>query len=91
MNKKLTPMKAIKAKCTDCIVDPLDKGTHIQQIENCPDSSCALHEHRPLTARTRANIKQERINNMNPMERCAYEAKSEKARKNMESIRGRMQ
>ena len=90
MNKKLTPMKAIKAKCTDCIVDPLDKGTHIQQIENCPDSSCALHEHRPLTAKIKAIIKQTRINAMPEVERQAYELKAEKARKNMENIRGRI-
>ena len=78
---KLTPMKAIKAKCIDCIVDPIDKGTHIQQIENCTDTTCALHEHRPLTHRTKTFIKEKRIEAMSDIERQAYYNKAEIVRK----------
>ena len=87
MKKKLSPIKAIKAYCTGCIVDPLDKGTSIQQIENCIDTMCPLHEYRPLTLKTRAERKQKRINSMNPAERNAYEEKAELSRKRLHNMR----
>jgi len=81
MKKKLTPMQAIKAKCIDCIVDNLSPGTHIAQIENCTDTSCALHEYRPLTSATKAINRKKRIEAMSEDERQVYLIKAEKARK----------
>jgi len=43
---------AIREKCKDCIYDPLDKGTYLQQIEACTSESCALWSVRPLTIAT---------------------------------------
>lgn len=83
----MTPMKAIKLKCIDCIVCPLDKGTHIQQIENCPDASCALHAYRPLTAKTKLVLKEKRIEAMSEDERQVYLIRAEKSRKRLQETR----
>lgn len=40
--------KAIKAKCIDCIYDPLDAGTNLAQIERCTMQDCALYPYRPI-------------------------------------------
>ena len=75
-----SPMKAIAAKCKDCIYDPLDAGRWTQQVEGCTSTDCALHEHRPVTSATKELRKQEKIANMTPEELVKYEAKREKAR-----------
>jgi hypothetical protein len=77
---KLSPMKAIAAKCRDCNYDPLDTGTWTQQIESCTSTDCALWEHRPVTGATKAERKAERIAAMSPEELAAYQAKVEAAR-----------
>ncbi len=43
--------KAIKAKCRDCIYDPLVVGTAAQQIACCLSSDCPLHLVRPITTK----------------------------------------
>jgi hypothetical protein len=48
-----TPKRAIKAKCKDCIYDPLAGGTWLQQIEGCVVMACPLWPIRPLTEATR--------------------------------------
>lgn len=37
---KLTPMKAIRAKCLDCC------NGQIKEIRECPVKKCALHRYR---------------------------------------------
>ncbi len=75
-----SPMKAIAAKCKDCIYDPLDNGRWTQQVEGCTSTDCALHEHRPVTAATKELRRQEKVANMSPEELEKYEAKREAAR-----------
>ena len=49
-NKAKSGYKAkIVAKCIDCIVDPLARGTWRQQVENCASPDCPLYEVRPRT------------------------------------------
>lgn len=40
--------QAIKAKCIDCIYDPLDIGTNLAQVEKCTCVDCALYPYRPI-------------------------------------------
>lgn len=40
MPKKLTPLKAIRAKCLDCM------NGQIKLVEECWDKNCPLYEHR---------------------------------------------
>ena len=39
--------EAIRAKCADCIFDPLSGGTALEQIRNCGLRTCPLWPHRP--------------------------------------------
>ena len=82
-------MKAIKSHCKSCICDDLSPGTATQQIEDCPDTVCALWDYRPLTTKTQALNKEKRIKSMSPIERQAYELKAEKARLNMQKMRSK--
>lgn len=77
---KLTRQQAIKAKCEDCIYDPMTGGTNLAQIEDCPSDDCALWEYRPLTSATRAVQKQKQIELMSEGERMAYEKKADRMR-----------
>ena len=38
---------AIKAKCADCIYDPLAGGSCLAQITACTDMACPIWPHRP--------------------------------------------
>ena len=74
---KLTRKQAMDKYCFDCGWDSNDKGTKHQQIESCQDVSCALHEYRPITQKTKDSIKAERIANFTPKELDAYKRKGE--------------
>ena len=76
----MTKQEAIRAKCIDCIYDPLAGGTHVAQIEACTMAECPLFEHRPVTSATRALRQREKIEAMNPDQRIAYECKVERLR-----------
>lgn len=39
---------AVKAKCKECIYDPIAPGTWLQQVAECSSSNCPLHSVRPL-------------------------------------------
>jgi len=78
--KKLTPLKAIHAKCYDCGYDPSDKGSKQAQTEACTDTACALHEYRPLSGKTKKAIRAEKIRNFTPEEREAYKRKAQAAK-----------
>ena len=49
MNNRPSLRSAINAKCHDCTVDPLDRGTAAQQIACCTSTDCPLHPVRPVT------------------------------------------
>ncbi len=40
--------KAINAKCKDCIHDPLDNGTWLEQVYLCTSEDCGLYGYRPI-------------------------------------------
>jgi hypothetical protein len=40
MEKRLTPIKAIRAKCLDCSCDSFS------EVKLCPDKECALYPYR---------------------------------------------
>jgi len=44
---KLTRKAAIRAKCTECIYDPVAGGSELAQITARDSTDCALHEWRP--------------------------------------------
>ena len=83
LNKKNTQTKAIRLKCSNCIVDPLDKGTELDQITNCKDRKCALWEWRPLNTGTKLLMKEEKISLMNPEELAKYKEKANIARERL--------
>lgn len=39
--------KAINLKCKDCIYDPTEPGSWVQQVEGCEIRSCSLWPVRP--------------------------------------------
>ena len=45
--------KAVRAKCIDCIFNPMVSGTKLQQTEACSCKNCPLWSYRPLTHATR--------------------------------------
>ena len=47
--RRISPRDAIKAKCKDCIHDPLAGGTWIQQVEACTFQECSLYPFRPVS------------------------------------------
>ena len=70
---KLTLKQAIRAKCSDCIYDSEARGLggELQQITGCTSGdSCALWEHRPVTASYKAARKQEEFDLLSPDEQA---------------------
>lgn len=45
-----SPLRAIKAKCLECIYDPAGKGTALEQVTACTSYSCPLYSFRPKSA-----------------------------------------
>ncbi len=74
-----SPLKAIKAKCKDCIYNPLAGGTWLMQIENCPATDCPLWNFRPLTKVTKDLIKENERRN-DPEKQKLYEKRSKLAK-----------
>lgn len=77
MKQHISPQKAIRAKCTECIYDPVGGGgTDLQQIEACTATNCPLYEWRPLTGRTKERLKNERIAMMSDEELEEFKRRS---------------
>jgi hypothetical protein len=47
--KRLTRQQAISAHCKDCIYDPYEPGTWVQQVTRCPSHDCRIWPYRPRT------------------------------------------
>ena len=45
---KVSPRQAIRAKCKDCIYDPLAGGTWLEQVAQCSIKDCPLWDFRPM-------------------------------------------
>ena len=77
-----SPIKAIAAKCKDCVYDELDAGAGgvNAQIEACGDMTCSLYMYRPLTVATKQVKKEERIAKMSVVELASYQKKADATR-----------
>lgn len=54
-NKRPSKVKAINAKCRECIYDPVSgTGNWRQQVEACTSTSCPLYVVRPLSSGEKA-------------------------------------
>ena len=87
VSKKLSPARAIDEHCFDCGWDSGAEGSKHQQIEWCKDTNCNLWEHRPVTGKAKAEIKQAKYNAMSDSEKAKYDAKSKMLAENMARIR----
>ncbi len=66
----LSPKQAIKAKCRECIYDPIGgNGTWTEQIEACTSPGCPLFELRPVTLKTRQERDKKYLASLSPTER----------------------
>ena len=83
---KLTRQQAINEKCKDCIYDSLAGGTWREQTTACASEDCALWEYRPLDAKTKTAMREEKLTNMTDEEREAYIQKGLEAAKRMGAI-----
>lgn len=85
--KKLTPMKAIAAKCKECIYDEeaMGAGTMLQQIEDCTAPDCALFSLRPVTVKTRQKRRQAEIDAMTPEQLQEHEKRVKLAKERFSS------
>lgn len=88
MFKPQTRKLAIDAKCRDCIADPANGGSWLQQVENCvSEETCSLWEFRPVTSATLEVRKAEKIAKMSPDELERYRKKQEGARERFKHSR----
>jgi hypothetical protein len=83
---KLTVRQAINKNCKECIYDPQDKGTWIEQVEACTITICPFYEHRKLTGKTKAILKEKHLAALPQTERDLYLEKLEKQRAKMASL-----
>ena len=78
-----TKTKAINAMCKSCIYDPLEKGTWHEQVEGCLLTDCALYVFRPITGKTKKELKEKEIATYTPEQLEAYRKKQEEARERL--------
>jgi hypothetical protein len=84
---KKSPQQAIKLHCKSCIYDPQNKGTWIEQVEGCTVAKCELYEHRPLTAKTRKELREKHLASLPQAEREIIENRSKEAGERMAKLR----
>ena len=78
--KKLSPKQAIKAKCKECIYDPIGgNGTWVEQIEGCTSYSCPLYDLRPLSIKTRRKNDENYLAGLSPEGRAIIENRRKEA------------
>lgn len=82
-----TLKQAVKEHCRWCVYDPLAGGNFLEQIEACQITICALYEHRPLTGKTKALLKEKKLALLTHSEREIVLKRREKLRKNMLDLR----
>jgi len=87
--KKLNQTQAIRAFCTECIVDTSvgGNGKPLTQITNCTAHDCPLYHHRPLDGDAKAVEKQKKIDAMSPEEFKAYQEKCDIAKERFNKLR----
>lgn len=82
-----SPRKAIANHCKGCIYDSQDKGTWLQQVEDCTITECALYRHRPLTSKTRRLRNETHLASLTHSEREIVQRRQENAIRNMQNLR----
>jgi hypothetical protein len=86
MKKTTSPQKAINLNCRSCAFDEHDKGNWRQQVEACTIIQCSLHEHRPLTTKTKAIQRELHLATLSDEQRAVLLKTSIKRRENMANI-----
>jgi hypothetical protein len=86
---KLSPQKAIRKNCKECIYDTEDKGSWIDQVEACTITQCPFYEHRPLTGKTKRLRREKEIALLTPSEREIVEETRMKRLQNIENLQAR--
>jgi hypothetical protein len=86
---KLSAQKAIRVNCKQCIHDPADKGSWIEQVEGCTITQCAFYEHRPLTGKTKRLRRENELALLTPCEREIVETTRLARLKNIENLQAR--
>lgn len=71
----ISPTKAIKLKCIECIYDPQSPGTVLVQVSRCTSYGCPLYPLRPKSAIQKRAEKAERDALLTP-EQIAQRAES---------------
>ena len=80
----MTPKKAIRAKCIECIYDNQPgNGTMLEQIEGCTSYQCPLFLLRPVTAKTRKERDEKYLASLSVEERNKVESRREIAGKRL--------
>jgi len=86
---KLSPRQAIAQNCKECIYDSEAGGTWREQVEACKIITCNLHEHRPLTAKTRAFEKEKVLAMLTPAQREVALERNRISAENMRNIKNK--
>lgn len=86
---KTSPRKAIRINCKECIYDPEDKGTWLEQVEACTIIECIFYEHRPLTGKTKQMRREKELALLSPSEREIAEEKLMQQRQNIKNLQDR--
>ena len=87
---KLSPLKAIHAHCKGCIYDPKAGGSWVEQVEACTVTKCELYDHRKLTSKTRAILREKELAMLSPEQRDIAIEKSIKKRETFAKTRNKM-
>jgi hypothetical protein len=81
---KISPKKAIAAKCRECIYDDHPgNGTMLEQIEGCTSYACPLFELRPVTRKTRQERDKNYLAGLTPTERAIIKIRRENSKKRL--------
>ncbi|WP_432745407.1 hypothetical protein ABXJ76_06785 [Methylobacter sp. G7] len=82
-----SPRKAIALNCRECIYDKADQGTWVQQVQACTITTCHLHQHRPLTGKTKHLQRETHLASLSAEQRALIELRNETSRQNMLNVR----
>jgi hypothetical protein len=80
---KTSPKRAIANHCKDCIYDAHCSGNWREQVEACVITTCDLHDHRPLTAKTTALLRENLLASLPADERAIVLERALKRSKSM--------
>jgi hypothetical protein len=80
---KTSPKRAIADHCKGCIYDHHCSGNWREQVEACAITNCDLYDHRPLTAKTTALLRENLLASLPDHERAIVLERALKRSKSM--------